>query len=110
MLGLCRADRLLCITTGRDFSQPGTAPLEMGARTVEEALCRMYGIAQFRSCARKGLDDVRNDRAALLAQTMERVDALAEMFLMPPEGGAPFARLEWLKQQKRIWFIPDPLC
>ena len=63
LLGLCRAERLLYITTrGGDYSQPDTAPLEMGARYVE-ALCRMYGIGQFHLLCAEGLDDVRNDPA-----------------------------------------------
>lgn len=80
LLGLCRAERLLYITTrGGDYSQPDTAPLEMGARYVE-ALCRMYGIGQFRLLCAEGLDDVRNDPARLMERAMERADALARIF------------------------------
>lgn len=80
LLGLCRAEKLLYITTrGGNFSQPDTASFEMGARYVE-ALGRMYGIRDFRLLCAEGLDDVRNDPNALLSQAMERADALAEVF------------------------------
>ncbi len=80
MLGLCKAERLLYITTrGGNYSQPDTAPLEMGARYVE-ALCRMYGIGEFRLLCAEGLDDVRNDPERLMEQAMERADALAQLF------------------------------
>lgn len=80
MLGLCRAEKLLYVTTrGGDFSQPDTAPLEMGARYLE-ALCRMYGIGEFRLLCAEGLDDVRNDPEWLLGQAMDRADALARLF------------------------------
>lgn len=80
LLGLCKAEKLLYITTrGGNFSQPDTASFEMGARYVE-ALGRMYGIGDFRLLCAEGLDDVRNDPKALLSQAMERADALAEIF------------------------------
>ena len=80
MKGLCRAEKLLLLTTrGGDFSRPETAWMEMGARQLE-ALCAMYGIPSFQCLAAEGLDDVRNDSAALLAQAMERADSLAEVF------------------------------
>lgn len=79
-LGLCRAEKLLLITTrGGDFSQPETAWMEMGARQLQ-ALCTMYGIPTFELLCAQGLDDKRNDKNALLAQAMERADRLAETF------------------------------
>ena len=79
-VGRCRADKLLFITTrGGDFSSPETAWMEMGARHLE-ALCAMYGIGQFQCLAAEGLDDVRNDKDALMAQAMARAEALAEVF------------------------------
>ena len=53
--------------------------MEMGARQLE-ALCAMYGIDQFHCLAAEGLDDVRNDKDALMAQAMVRAEALAEVF------------------------------
>lgn len=79
-VGLCKAGKLLLITTrGGNFSRPETAWMEMGARQLE-ALCAMYGIPSFQCLAAEGLDDVRNDKEAILAEAMSRADALAEVF------------------------------
>lgn len=79
-LGLCKADKLLLITTrGGNFSLPETAWMEMGARQLH-ALCAMYGISSFKCLAAEGLDDVRNDAAALLGEAGKRADALAIEF------------------------------
>ncbi len=79
-VGKCRADKLLFITTrGGNFSSPETAWMEMGARQLE-ALCAMYGIDQFLCLAAEGLDDIRNDKDALMAQAMARAEATAEVF------------------------------
>lgn len=78
LMGLCRAKRLLLITTrGGNFSAPGTAWLEMGARQLE-ALCAMYGVGQFHCLCAEGLDDVRLDKEELLRAAMERGTKLAE--------------------------------
>lgn len=80
LLGLCRAEKLLLITTrGGDFSQPDTASMEMGARYLE-ALCRMYGIPTFQLLCAEGLDDVRNDASALLAEAIKRAGPMAQGF------------------------------
>lgn len=79
-VGLCKAGKLLLITTrGGNFSRPETAWMEMGARQME-ALCAMYGIPSFQCLAAEGLDDIRNDKEAILAEAMSRADALAEVF------------------------------
>ena len=79
-VGLCRAEKLLLITTrGGNFSLPETEWMEMGARTLK-ALCAMYGIGSFQCLCAEGLDDVRNDKEALLAQAMDRAAALAREF------------------------------
>ena len=79
-IGLCKAKKLLFITTrGGDFSRPETAWMEMGARQLE-ALCAMYGIPSFQCLAAEGLDDIRRDKEAILAEAMGRADALAEVF------------------------------
>ena len=77
MKGLCRASKLLLITT-RGGRYAGT-PLEMATPTMK-ALCVMYGIPEFQCLDAEGLDDVRQDRAALLAAAERRADALAEVF------------------------------
>ncbi len=80
MKGLCRAERLLFITTrGGYYSGTDTAWMEMGARHLE-ALCAMYGIPKFECLCAEGLDDVRNDKEALLAEAEDRARALAEVF------------------------------
>ena len=77
MVGLCRASKLLLITT-RGGNYAGTE-LEMGTPMLR-ALCAMYGIPEFLCLDAEGLDDVRNDKEALLAAAMERADKLAEAF------------------------------
>ena len=76
-VGLCKASKLLLITT-RGGSFAGSW-MEMGARQLE-ALCAMYGIGQFQCLDAEGLDDVRNDASALLAEAMKRAETLAEGF------------------------------
>ena len=80
MVGLCRAEKLLLITTrGGDFSLPETAWMETGARHLK-ALCAMYGIPDFQLLCAEGLDDIRNDKEALLARAMVGAEALAQTF------------------------------
>ena len=80
MVGLCRAEKLLLITTrGGNFSLPETAWMESGARHLK-ALCAMYGIPDFQLLCAEGLDDIRNDKEALLAKAMEEAEALAPSF------------------------------
>ena len=79
-VGLCKAGKLLLITTrGGNFSRPETAWMEMGARQLE-ALGAMDAIPAFQCLAAEGLDDIRNDKEAILAEAMSRADALAEVF------------------------------
>ena len=79
-MGLCQAGKLLLISTrGGNFSLPETAWMEMGARQLE-ALCAMYGIPSFQCLAAEGLDDIRNDKEAILAEAMGRAYAMAEVF------------------------------
>ena len=77
MVGKCRASKLLYITT-RGGNYAGTE-LEMGT-PIMKALCTMYGIPELLTLAAEGLDDVRQDEAALLSAALERADALAEEF------------------------------
>lgn len=79
-VGLCRAEKLLFITTrGGDFSIPEISWMEMGARQLE-ALCAMYGIPSFQCLTAQGLDDIRNDKTAIMAQAIEQAEKLAETF------------------------------
>ncbi len=80
MTGLCKADKLLYITTrGGNFSLPETQHLETGTRQLK-ALCTMYGIPSFQLLCAEGLDDIRNDPQALLATAMGQADLLARSF------------------------------
>ena len=77
MVGLCRASKLLYVVT-RGGNYAGTE-LEMGTPMLR-ALCTMYGIPELITLAAEGLDDVRQDKQALLDAAMLRADALAGEF------------------------------
>ena len=76
-VGLCKADRLLYITT-RGGCFAGT-PLDVASCHIK-GLGVMYGIPDVRFLDAEGLDDIRNDKEAILAAAMDRADALAEVF------------------------------
>ena len=79
-VGLCRAEKLLFITTrGGDFSRPETSWMESGAGHIR-ALCAMYGIPSFQLLCAEGLDDVRNDKDALMARALDWAAALGAEF------------------------------
>ena len=79
-VGLSRAEKLLLITTrGGNFSLPETEWMESGARHLK-ALCAMYGIPEFQLLCAEGLDDIRNDKKAILARAMAEAEALALSF------------------------------
>ena len=79
-IGLSRAEKLLFITTrGGNFSLPETKWMESGARHLK-ALCAMYGIPDFQLLCAEGLDDIRNDKEAILTQAMREAEALASSF------------------------------
>ena len=77
MVGKCRASKLIYITS-RWGDYAGT-DLDMGTPMLR-AMCAMYGIPELVTLAAEGLDDVRQDGAALLSAALERADALAEEF------------------------------
>ncbi|UQT48327.1 NAD(P)H-dependent oxidoreductase [Flavonifractor plautii] len=56
-----------------------STPMET-ATPVLKALCTMYGIPEFQCLDAEGLDDIRNDKEALLADAARRAEALAEVF------------------------------
>ena len=79
-VGLCRAEKLLFITTrGGDFSRPETSWMESGAGHIR-ALCAMYGFPSFQLLCAEGLDDVRNDKDALMARALDRAAVLGAEF------------------------------
>ena len=78
--GLCRAEKLLLVTTrGGEFSHGPAEALEMGARHLK-ALCQMYGISTFQLLCAEGLDDIRKDRETLLRQAEARGEEMAALF------------------------------
>lgn len=80
MVGLCKAEELLFITTrGGDFSDEALNWLEMGTKHLK-ALCAMYGIQRFQCLAAEGLDDIRRDKEAIMEQAMKQADELAASF------------------------------
>lgn len=79
-IGLSRAEKLLLITTrGGNFSLPETEWMESGARHLK-ALCAMYGIPDFQLLCAEGLDDIRNNKEAILASAMQEAEGLAVQF------------------------------
>ena len=80
MVGLCRAEKLLYITTrGGQYGEGPLAWMEMGARHLE-ALCAMYGIPNFSVLCAEGLDNAALDGRAILHAAMDRCPALAQPF------------------------------
>ena len=79
-VGLCRAEKLMYITSrGGDFSGE-MAEFEMGARYVH-ALCMMFGIPKFECIAADGLDIIGNDAAKMLEGAVEHARAAAPAFM-----------------------------
>ncbi|MEG1316142.1 MAG: NAD(P)H-dependent oxidoreductase [Oscillospiraceae bacterium] len=80
-IGLCRAEKLMYITTrGDDFSRPPLSQLEMGARHIE-ALCGMYGIKSFDCIAADGLDLLGANPDKIVAAAIETAKAKARSFI-----------------------------
>lgn len=76
-IGLCKASKLLYITT-RGGYYAGT-PLDVATAHIK-GLGVMYGIPDVRFLDAEGMDDIRNDKEALLAAAMAKADMLAEEF------------------------------
>ena len=80
MVGRCRAEKLLFITTrGGVYSEGPLAWMEMGQRQME-ALCAMYGIPGFSALIAEDLDNAALDGEAILRAAMERCPELARNF------------------------------
>ena len=75
--GLCKAERLLFLTTrGGDYSN---SPLEMGARYLE-ALCEFWGIPRFDAVAANGLDLGKEPVGTILDRAIENALSLVDNF------------------------------
>lgn len=77
VFGLCKAKRLLFLTTrGGDFSN---SPLEMGARYLE-ALCEFWGIPRFDVVSADGLDLGLEPVKTILDRAIEVALSLVDFF------------------------------
>ncbi len=80
-VGLCRADKLMYITTrGGDFSSPPLSEVEMGASFLK-AMCTMYGIKDFQCISVNGLDMDGTDPDRLVNEAINDAVKAAKDFL-----------------------------
>ncbi len=77
LVGLCRAERMVYLTTRGGF-YTGDA-MEMGSRYME-ALCRFFGIDRYDCVAADGMDVAGFDGEGSLRAAMEKAAALAKTF------------------------------
>lgn len=79
LVGRCRAEKLLLVTTRGGVTPAETEWMEMGARQLK-ALCAMFGIPKFELLCAEGLDDERVDAQARMDEALARADALGKTF------------------------------
>ena len=80
LVGRCRAEKLLFITTrGSDYSKPETAWMEAGTHELT-ALCAMFGIPEFDLLCAEGLDDERVDVQARMNEAFAHAEEMAKHF------------------------------
>ena len=77
LVGLCRAERMLYLTT-RGGNYEGS-PSEMGVRSLE-ALCQVWGIPHLDVVAADGLDLGLEPPEAILGRAIQQATTLAEKF------------------------------
>ncbi|UWP58452.1 FMN-dependent NADH-azoreductase [Ruminococcus gauvreauii] len=83
--GLCKADRLLFITSrGADFADGPMKACEMGERYLR-AVCGMYGIDEVTCLAADGLDEYFTKTDAIVADAVRRAGELAAGWPLPAE-------------------------
>lgn len=79
--GLCRAPKLMFITTrGSDFSKPPLSELEMGERYIK-AICDMFGIEDFQCIAANGLDELGANPETLVQEAIKKAIEAAKSFI-----------------------------
>jgi FMN-dependent NADH-azoreductase len=79
-VGLCKAEKLLYITTrGGEFSHGFAKEFEMGVPYIK-AICALYGIKNVISICAEGLDMVENDAAEIVNNAMEEAVEIAKTF------------------------------
>ncbi|MCH1982235.1 NAD(P)H-dependent oxidoreductase [Ruminococcus sp. OA3] len=75
--GLCKADKLLFITSrGADFAESPMKECEMGERYLQ-AVCGMYGIGEMTCLAADGLDEYYMKTDVIVADAVKRAKELA---------------------------------
>lgn len=80
MVGMCKAEKMLFITTrGGVFTGPDTCQLEMGSRYLE-ALCKMFGIDQYECLYAEGLDIIGNNVDDIISDAIQKATCLASKF------------------------------
>lgn len=79
--GLCKAKKLLFITTrGGEYSKMPMSELEMGERYIR-SICRIFGIKDFSCVCAEGLDIEGTDVSALLKAATEEAERAARDFI-----------------------------
>lgn len=79
-VGLCKATKLLFITTrGGEFSHGFAKELEMGERYIK-ALCVLYGIKNVISICAEGLDMVENNAVEIVNNAMKKAVEISKTF------------------------------
>jgi len=80
VLGLCRAEKLLYITTrGGFYSFDETRELETGSKFMR-AMCLMFGINEYHCLDAEGLDILGQNVEELMGQALHRAESLAVKF------------------------------
>ncbi|HIT19209.1 MAG TPA: NAD(P)H-dependent oxidoreductase [Candidatus Fimivivens faecavium] len=78
--GLCKAKKLLLITTKGGYFVPAAELTRDLAAVNFAALCGMWGIGTFQSLTAEGLDIAGNDPEQILGQAFTEAGRLAETF------------------------------
>ncbi len=79
-VGLCKAEKLLYITTrGGEFSHGFAKEFEMGVPYIK-AICALYGIKNVINICAEGLDMVGKDAAEIVNKAMEEAVEIAKTF------------------------------
>ncbi|MCI8342799.1 MAG: flavodoxin [Firmicutes bacterium] len=79
-VGLCRAKKMVFITTRGGYMTGEFEPLEMGARYLK-TICTLFGIENFQCVAAEGLDIWGNDVEKILEKALKDAECAAREFL-----------------------------
>jgi FMN-dependent NADH-azoreductase len=79
-VGLCKAKKVLYITTrGGEYSHGFTSEFEMGERFIK-AICLMYGIENVITICAEGLDMVENNADEIVNKAIDQAVEIAKNF------------------------------